>query len=547
MALQAEEDARVEGGPTPVPNPPPQSQDQDADADLAMALALQEEENRLVERPRHYEGDSKVRVGFNTASYSNLRTCDDDDEDFDECEADSFPEASITTSGGRRKRGSLYRLADGRIVSKHDAELCGRYNAKVLMSSEFGGIGDLGPEMRLSNPALNSLKRGLSHQQQTKKGVATSGRVDRSGRATRSGLDEKTSLTLFGWIQSGLLYKVTGLVKTGKEANVYHAFAPITEDGVNVGVRSLAIKVFKTTLNEFSKRAAYVDGDPRYAGGNFSKQPRKKAIKAWAEKEVRNLYRAHRSSIKCPEVVQWKDHVVLMTFIGQQEGDPEVADALTAGVGEVITDSPTMRAFPAPQLHQVEMGEKRAVKLYAQSLDIARQLLQQSSLVHGDLSPYNLLLSETHLYVIDFGQAVDAGAPQAGELLSRDLRIVADFFQKKGVTVLNPSAAFTFVTNYGGTAEEGLELVSECCKQAASIGGSPEAWEARITQACERCPHGTALLVGQGGADRDEGRGREEESGDDATEDADTKVLLGSRERARASELKAVLKAGLAD
>lgn len=56
--------------------------------------------------------------------------------------------------------------------------------------------------------------------------------------------------------------QVHGMVKTGKEAHVYHALAP--EDTENLtGIRGVALKIFKTTLNEFGNRAAYVDGDPR--------------------------------------------------------------------------------------------------------------------------------------------------------------------------------------------------------------------------------------------------------------------------------------------
>lgn len=54
------------------------------------------------------------------------------------------------------------------------------------------------------------------------------------------------------------------MVKTGKEAHVYHSFAP--EDPNHVGSgrqRDVAVKIFKTTLNEFGNRADYVDGDPR--------------------------------------------------------------------------------------------------------------------------------------------------------------------------------------------------------------------------------------------------------------------------------------------
>lgn len=54
------------------------------------------------------------------------------------------------------------------------------------------------------------------------------------------------------------------MVKTGKEAHVYHAAAPEDPEDPSSGkIRDVAVKIFKTTLNEFGNRAAYVDGDPR--------------------------------------------------------------------------------------------------------------------------------------------------------------------------------------------------------------------------------------------------------------------------------------------
>lgn len=56
--------------------------------------------------------------------------------------------------------------------------------------------------------------------------------------------------------------QVHGMVKTGKEAHVYHALA-YEDPETLTGTRGVALKIFKTTLSEFGNRAAYVDGDPR--------------------------------------------------------------------------------------------------------------------------------------------------------------------------------------------------------------------------------------------------------------------------------------------
>ena len=51
-----------------------------------------------------------------------------------------------------------------------------------------------------------------------------------------------------------------------------------------------AVKVFKTTLNEFKTRDRYIKEDHRFRD-RFSKQNPRKIIRLWAEKEMCNLSR----------------------------------------------------------------------------------------------------------------------------------------------------------------------------------------------------------------------------------------------------------------
>jgi len=51
-----------------------------------------------------------------------------------------------------------------------------------------------------------------------------------------------------------------------------------------------ALKIFKTTLNEFKTREKYIKDDHRFRD-RYSKQNPRKIIKLWAEKEFRNLNR----------------------------------------------------------------------------------------------------------------------------------------------------------------------------------------------------------------------------------------------------------------
>lgn len=57
----------------------------------------------------------------------------------------------------------------------------------------------------------------------------------------------------------------------------------------------VAIKVFKTTLNEFKTREKYVHGDHRFSKDDYKKQNPRKIIKMWAMKETANLNRSEFS------------------------------------------------------------------------------------------------------------------------------------------------------------------------------------------------------------------------------------------------------------
>jgi RIO kinase 3 len=79
--------------------------------------------------------------------------------------------------------------------------------------------------------------------------------------------------------------------------------------------KELAIKVFKTTLNEFKTREKYIADDYRFKD-RFKHLNPQKIVRLWAEKEMHNLMKMRRFDIRCPDVVMLKKHVLVMSFIG---------------------------------------------------------------------------------------------------------------------------------------------------------------------------------------------------------------------------------------
>ena len=259
--------------------------------------------------------------------------------------------------------------------------------------------------------------------------------ADKSDRATSEQvLDPRTRMILLQMINRNVVSEVHGCLSTGKEANVYHAFAVPQEDGSEAAGSLIhrAIKVYKTSILVFKDRDKYVTGEYRFRQG-YSKSNNRAMVKVWAEKEMRNLKRIHASGIPCPEPVHLRLHVLVMGFIGDKRG------------------------IPAPRLKDVEFegndSEARWRVLYLQLVGYMRVLYQTCRLVHADLSEYNILYHNEKLFIIDVSQSVEHDHPKSLEFLRMDIKNVSDFFRRRGVDTLSERTLFGFITSVQGSVD----------------------------------------------------------------------------------------------
>ena len=247
------------------------------------------------------------------------------------------------------------------------------------------------------------------------------------------GLDKKTSIILHKIIGSGIIDSVNGVIRTGKEGVIYHAvgpnkkffssskpgYGPIPsreerEQGVlfhdnDHSSRDLAIKVYKTNLNEFSNRHEYIEGDHRFRSlGELSKQNDQKVVRVWAEKEFKNLTRMHRAGIPCPEPVRLYRNVLIMSFIGKE-------------------------SIAAPSLVDLDLkhSKSRSERCFVQSLLLLRAMYDRCNLVHCDFSEYNILYLDGKCFLVDVGQAVEKTHPNSLTFLRRDISNILAFFSRK--------------------------------------------------------------------------------------------------------------------
>ena len=97
-------------------------------------------------------------------------------------------------------------------------------------------------------------------------------------------------------LNSGVLEVLNGVISTGKESHVYHAITGENKDVEDlVPGQEVAVKIYSMDMSTgFKDRLKYVDGEFRYR--HTPTQNSRKAIKVWAEKELRNLKRSKQTT-----------------------------------------------------------------------------------------------------------------------------------------------------------------------------------------------------------------------------------------------------------
>jgi RIO kinase 1 len=219
---------------------------------------------------------------------------------------------------------------------------------------------------------------------------------------------------------AGAIDTELGVVKTGKEADLYliERFEPGLTPADPVVKRSLlAAKRYRTLEHrDFNRTAEYREGrrtrrsrDER-AVAKGTTYGRSFAAGMWSFAEFEALSTMYQRGAPVPYPVQVDGTELLMEFIG---------DGTTA----------------APRLAQSREHPQALRELLEQVIE-AMRLFARAGFVHGDLSPYNMLVHEGRVVVIDLPQIVDAiSNPNGVALLHRDCVNIAEWFTRKQVEV----------------------------------------------------------------------------------------------------------------
>ena len=211
-----------------------------------------------------------------------------------------------------------------------------------------------------------------------------------------------------------------GLLKTGKEAEVF-----VVERGHAGRINRLAAKRYRDLRRRAFRNDVAYRAD-RNLGPKAHREQR--AIdkgthvglamhaQMWASHEFDTLAKLWSAGVAVPYPVQRLGTELLLEFLGDE-------------------DEGAMRLLQA----RVSPAERDA--LLEQAITLLRDLTA-NGVVHGDLSPYNLLVWQDRLYAIDLPQAVHPNRnPNGLDFLHRDVVNVLGWFARKGARV-DPEALF---------------------------------------------------------------------------------------------------------
>ena len=203
-------------------------------------------------------------------------------------------------------------------------------------------------------------------------------------------------------LADGVVEEICGRLKSGKEADLWL---------VRHGGELVAAKVYKAReARSFRNNAGYKEGRQvrntrtQRAMDRGSRFGRAAAEEAWKARESDALHTLHAAGVRVPRPVLFHEGVLLM---------------------ELVVDA---HGRPAPRLVDAHLARDAAAALYADLRGQAVRMLR-CDLIHGDLSPYNVLLGRHGPVVIDFPQVVGAAHnSQAESFFHRDLENLRRFF-----------------------------------------------------------------------------------------------------------------------
>ncbi|MCL4397035.1 serine protein kinase RIO [Candidatus Parvarchaeota archaeon] len=197
--------------------------------------------------------------------------------------------------------------------------------------------------------------------------------------------DEETLRNVNKLQGDGYISNLLGPIGTGKESYVFYSR--------DFHDKLVAVKIHRHNIDAFKSIPAYIRLRGRKSGG-FLKQ-----INDWTRFEYNFLSKAHNLGINTPEPIRCYENIIVMQFIGSDDNPSKLA----------VKD----RDFDAEKWYGL------IIKFI---VDMAK-----NGMIHGDLSPYNILNYNGEPFIIDFSQALKLSSSTINFLI-RDITNINNWF-----------------------------------------------------------------------------------------------------------------------
>ena len=224
--------------------------------------------------------------------------------------------------------------------------------------------------------------------------------------------------SLGGFFEQRWISDVLWKIKAGKEASVY-----LCRSGDQVKSGLIAAKVFRPRMlrnlkNDQLYRQGRADLDENghpIADPGMLKARQKRSVygeqirhQSWIAYEFQTLKTLHAAGADVPQPYEMGENAILMSYIGDEDSAAPILNTVTLEPGEV-------RRLYERILYNVE-------------------IMLANSIVHGDLSAYNVLYWERQITLIDFPQVISPTSHRSAyPIFSRDIARVCEYFARQGL------------------------------------------------------------------------------------------------------------------
>jgi RIO kinase 1 len=206
----------------------------------------------------------------------------------------------------------------------------------------------------------------------------------------------------------GLVSSVVKTIKIGKEAS-----AVLCRTGPALDEPLVVAKVHRGRAFRFKNDAVYLEGRSRALSGRINRAiggdtrfGRDVAGSLWQAHEFEALSVLYQAGVSVPRPIDYSTPTILMQYLGDEDE-------------------------AAPQLNRLRLSPEDAQRTFDHLMRDIETMLA-CDLVHGDLSPHNILYWQDQPVIIDLPQAVDPRFnSRARDLFLRDIDNVCRYFGKQ--------------------------------------------------------------------------------------------------------------------